>query len=146
MLKGLVHGPGRRVVGGQEPGRSDQDVPARLGPPALLVLLKGRVDDLEVVEGGVLPQHGVGEDGQEAVRAWKGSDVVGHDACGLFDLPLRVHRLQQPRAQVLRGPCAVWLGNALGRHVQEAVKVDAYRRIKHGTQELDRRGALKRLV
>ena len=130
----------------QEPGRADQHVPGRVGPLALLVLLQRGVDDLEVVEGRVLPQHGAGQHGEESVRARRGRDVVGHEPRRLFDLLLRVHRFKQARAEVVRRLCTVGLRHALGRHVQESVEVDTYRRVEHGAEEFDRRCALQRLV
>ena len=59
-VEGLVHGPGRRVVGSQEPGRADQHVPGRIGSPALLVLLQRRTRlGGHTVESPVQHRHGL---------------------------------------------------------------------------------------
>ncbi len=100
------------------------------------MLADGRLYALDRVEVAVLAQQRGAERSSEAVGIAAGAEERRDERAGLLDLLLPVEEHGQVGEQRGRVDVRLWLWQPSCGDVEEAVEVDAHRRVEHSAHEL----------
>ena len=144
-LKLRAHGRG---VGGQIARRRDQDMIRPLhgvgADEALLV--EGGFDALNGMEIAILAQEEIPHLRHEFLGAAAADEILRNEGPGLIDLLLQVEQgLEVVKERSGIGD-RLRLGQAHGGQVEEAIEINAHRRIKDAARQADRFHTLQALV
>ena len=132
-------------MGGEIPGRGDQHVAGRgasLRSPQFLVLANARLQHLEAVELGVLPQQRDRQRAEQSFHRVPVGQVAIDQPGGRFHLLLRIQFGQKGVEDFVGLPgqiaCSPIIRQPRGWHVEEAVQVHCHGAVEHAADQFGR--------